>query len=535
VIKLTNPNFGLDARIVFDQDGQSMSTKMATNAANIAMNAANIAANTASLVTNTSNINGRMTHVLYPPAPLVAAKGDNITDDTTAIQNILANVNGAIYFGDVSKIYKISGTLTLDHTKNSLVGDGATLLFSNLGTAIAIAAPTANNYANTGYIQGLYLKNSNGGTVSGSKGLLFGGSTVGGHNITIKNSLLDGFYTGASFGNNAYIIEFENVGIIHSTWCVDYPSGLTNSGENITFRKCIFANSPNGVRAYGSEMTFTDCSFDYITGRFVDAEAGAWIRLNNCHVEGNSDTDYWLYASTASDTFIYMTGGSITVAGNKSAYRVGYGGSGDGGIYLKDVYFQLTGGSTYSFSTIATGKGRSSGILPFNNSYKIMGHDNDNLLFYGGFENNAFTEWTVFAGTALIDATQAHSGTYSLKFASASGSYISLYRDFSLIPGQYPRMGFWAKANFNGSVDNFTVLAIYYDTLGNSINPFTTTLTFSAAGTNPANWTYYVVSPTTPAPAGATKVRFFLQQASSGTHSDGLATMWFDDIIVTLS
>ena len=45
-----------------------------------------------------SDLNGRGINILFPPSPLVAAKGDGVSDDTTAIQNI---INGLTNGGTV--------------------------------------------------------------------------------------------------------------------------------------------------------------------------------------------------------------------------------------------------------------------------------------------------------------------------------------------------------------------------------------------------------------------------------------------------
>ena len=65
----------IDARSTFSSLGERLDTKeIATEK---------------QLIDNLQNINSRALNIKFPPVPMIAAKGDGITDDTEAIQNIL--------------------------------------------------------------------------------------------------------------------------------------------------------------------------------------------------------------------------------------------------------------------------------------------------------------------------------------------------------------------------------------------------------------------------------------------------------------
>lgn len=80
-----------------------------------------------SLAERTSDLNGRMINVLYPPLPLVAAKGDGVTNDQPAIQNIINSLTsgGIVFFPVADYLLKGTGTELLLITKPiRLVGTG---------------------------------------------------------------------------------------------------------------------------------------------------------------------------------------------------------------------------------------------------------------------------------------------------------------------------------------------------------------------------------------------------------------------------
>ena len=72
---------------------------------------------TAQLAETTKNIDNGIINVKYPPIPLIGAKGDNITDDTVAIQNI---ANYAATLGDYP-------TLLFPHSSGYLTTDTITI------------------------------------------------------------------------------------------------------------------------------------------------------------------------------------------------------------------------------------------------------------------------------------------------------------------------------------------------------------------------------------------------------------------------
>jgi hypothetical protein len=76
-------NFGIDSNLVFDADGKSVATRLSDHDTSLD-----------GLTTDLADIAKIGVNVLHPPSPLVGAKGDGSTDDTTVIQNIINSYNG---------------------------------------------------------------------------------------------------------------------------------------------------------------------------------------------------------------------------------------------------------------------------------------------------------------------------------------------------------------------------------------------------------------------------------------------------------
>jgi hypothetical protein len=286
-------------------------------------------------------------NIMSPPVPMVAAKGDNITDDTAAIQNIVNyaqnNGYGTVFFPYTSNGYLLSSTLTIDVSKIKVVGDGVKLNFTNSDIAIKFISPSNNVYANLlRQISGLEIIGP-GKSVTTSIGIQFA-DTTGNYAplIDIRNCFIHEFYKDVTWSNNTWLTTFTKCGFEHCFYDVYFPTGLSNSGENIVFDGCYFFNGDNGVYNAGCQMRFTNCSFDYLTSRFVQCVNGGVCFLDNCHIEGNADNDYWLY-TFGSNSLIIVKGGTLTIAGAKTNYNIGQGNNSDGGIHLSNVYLLLPG------------------------------------------------------------------------------------------------------------------------------------------------------------------------------------------------
>lgn len=78
----------------------------------------------ATLAQHNERLNEIAINVKYPPAPLVGAKGDRVTDDTQTINNIIAIADTILF---PTGVYKITDELTFKHGQTIFASNGVTL------------------------------------------------------------------------------------------------------------------------------------------------------------------------------------------------------------------------------------------------------------------------------------------------------------------------------------------------------------------------------------------------------------------------
>lgn len=91
---------------------------------------------------------------------------------------------------------------------------------------------------------------------------------------------------------HVYIGKYENISFEGNNIGVQYGTSnanVTDSGENMVYEQCLFANGINAVKwlTDGFDSSFTNCSFDYLKEIFVDANSKGFKRISlvNCHLE----------------------------------------------------------------------------------------------------------------------------------------------------------------------------------------------------------------------------------------------------------
>ncbi|HFT7665751.1 TPA: hypothetical protein ACGR4L_001798 [Serratia marcescens] len=283
---------------------------------------------------------------------MFGAKGDGISEDAAAIQaahdyassqavssgsRVLKN--GNLQFG--SGQFKCTETLKLDLKTVDYDFSGALLDFSAMTQGNATDRKVAIQWQNNaGYTQGnLSVKNLRmigPGANSFVDGMTFSTSlsaSYGRNSLTFIGGGIEGFAYGITGTTDFYFLRMYGFSFNHCDICYYFPDNTSNSGEEMNFHSCIFAQSNCGVKLQGGYSYFLNCSFDYIygkngpqtssshVGKYMHIEGGQHI-FRDCHVEGYGPQNYILNIPDAKRCKVNIIGGLFTfkAGGSPTAY-----------------------------------------------------------------------------------------------------------------------------------------------------------------------------------------------------------------------
>lgn len=144
-----------------------------------------------------NQVNGYLVNVKYPPLPLVGAKGDGITDDTSIINALVSAVKnnkwGGLYFPDSTGAYMINGVDMTDvdtSTRNKYGGiliDAPMKIILHPNAVLKAITTDQNGYTilNVHDTHDVYVE---GGTILGERTTHIGTTGEQGHGIKIMTS-----------------------------------------------------------------------------------------------------------------------------------------------------------------------------------------------------------------------------------------------------------------------------------------------------------------------------------------------------------
>jgi hypothetical protein len=229
--------------------------------------------------------------------------------------------------------YKLSEQITKTRNQN-LIGAGSKasiLLCQSTTTPCVVVADTVygpNDYNNS-KIQDITIQGP--GTGNASVGVFLGGdpagkispSTAFADSASLVDVRIEGFNYGVEWGNNAWNNKIVRSLIFSNSNGIYVPSGVSNSGENISVTDSnIFNNGSRGIDDHGNfEWMISGTSFDY-NGTAVEF-LGSTIHAINCHFEQNGgqvffqpygaanlsikNSEILVQATTGSDPYILST------------------------------------------------------------------------------------------------------------------------------------------------------------------------------------------------------------------------------------
>jgi len=278
------------------------------------------------------------------------ARGDGVTDDTTAVQSAINTArnagSGTVYFPASAGCYMVN-TLTF-YSNLSYTGESQSVCVKSISdSANIVATPTRSAFTNA-TISNLTFEGD--GTVSSGFDCveLRGPTNVIIDHVTATGCAGDGFYI-TGYGTNLTTAG-DGLLVTNSTASHSGRNGMSIiTGKNITVRSSIFENNNSGAPYDGVDIepnradqtvenvTFEDCSFLY-NGKSGSTTSGhngfnVWeafgslpnlnLRLINCTFSGNLRDGLYAAASGHTLSGIYVIGGTMSNNQALNGYRGG--------------------------------------------------------------------------------------------------------------------------------------------------------------------------------------------------------------------
>ena len=423
-----------------------------------------------------------------------------------------------------------------------------------VGNMIFVNAPTLDNIANNGAFNtswsgGLYLG------ASAVTAIFLGGegtdTTTGALVTRMFGIKLHAFGVDIQWGNNATQNSFINlVSTVNQGTNLIFPTGLSNSGENISFMASQFLSPTTIYDIAGGEFTFTNCSFDYAGVRMGLVRLGATVRVIGGHSESSRTTPDWYRCQNANSSLTFLAH-SFAITNTTKSDPI-FTESGSEGIYLRDGCY-CTAPNLTDYSRIALGDGKiwaegwivngpqETELRSLN--YNLPASSAQNWLADGGFADPALAwflnDWgfintpeTSYSIDTTVGAPGA-SSVDSLKLTPPTGGIVTMVTSLPCGPGTRIQLSGALATSGLSAGDNIAITFQFLDASGNqplAISPPTHTVT-QATDTAGA-FVIFSNGPSIQAPAGVAKVKITISTAPSVNWA---AVYWLDELLLSVN
>ena len=187
---------------------------------------------------------------------------------------------------------------------------GSVTLVTSIASGNAITVSNEYGYQPPLLANGLYRQEVLSGpfqiycdnAASTATGIYFGdtppGTTYSAPNLHFNGVVVNKFLVSHAFGNNAYIIQFENCDFFSRSVGLASSRGIyvdqvvTNSGGLINYDNCVLQGFADAIyiNLGGLELTFNKCSFDVNTAILANVANDSVLRFSDCRYEWSGDT-----------------------------------------------------------------------------------------------------------------------------------------------------------------------------------------------------------------------------------------------------
>ena len=289
----------------------SGSTDVGTEIENIKSRLSSVETSSTSTNTEISSIKSRLNKV-ETASNNVDSKIANINTEINSIKSSMGNIkndSNMIADGETiqqaidrvsnnggtlkleNKRYTVTTTLTIDVSKLSIDGNGATLDFSQASSScqcIKLISTATTPYLNNGhFIKSLEIVGK-GKTYTQTAFICDSDIEARAtSHLDFEKLNIHEFGTGFNFKRYCYMLRFHSVDIFNTGVCLDMPANGADTGENFNFYGCGLFNSDTVLRCRNTEGSFhfTACSIDYVSYAF-DMVSTSRVTFMNGHIEG---------------------------------------------------------------------------------------------------------------------------------------------------------------------------------------------------------------------------------------------------------
>lgn len=364
----------------------------------------------------------------------------------------------------------------------------AAIDFSNATTPYAI-----NVFSSAIYPEPLYRNTTNkmsgievfGAKVVGKNGLLIGRNASGqsyNGQCCIEHCSFHDFDYVVSCTNSTWRYKFDKCIVSKGISSVFYaPSGLTDSGESITFIDSMIADASGAPMIIACDaFSLGLISTSVLNTRIQITGNGATVSQTGMgNIENPNQTVWYPYVTCTGVGARYILSESTLVINQPSSQTqpVMYVGV-NSFIIFNGVKFP---GNAYKFETNSSDGVRAfvegPGSVLCNNCTSDIGSGAGNIpihrslspIYNSGFEQGNVSGWTINnsgspSQTAVVSTASAKAGTYGLRMTSISGLSIFATQQFNVKPGQYYMTSFWADVKsigINGNAAGNINLSFY--------------------------------------------------------------------------
>jgi hypothetical protein len=191
----------------------------------------------------------------------------------------------------------------------SFVGQGLCTILKYTGTTGTFITYNSTGGNTPGYgLYSLRIAGSGGSTVGLQIGDPSSGANTQSQSLSVHEVRIDGFGVGVKYGSGAWITSFTNSFIAGNTQNLIYPSGLTNSGEELNFTNTSFADGGQ----------FSDCVSIQGPVENINFKGGSF---DNCQVVINSSSAHAVFlanhfespGASLPSSFVVVQSGKLTI------------------------------------------------------------------------------------------------------------------------------------------------------------------------------------------------------------------------------